>query len=203
MTIRTSAGSLTDALMSLYTGSCSSLTYTNICEDDNTPGNGSYMPVIGVNGPVGTEVYIRVWGYGNSVGTFSICILNYNSQNFGNTPANDVMVIAPITEIKTVSEKAETSSDKELEVRSQSMVEFVPVRQLVHTCDVLVNGLEISAFNVDPKSEYFLYNTVGSILCQGKAIDGSIHCSANTSGVYFMSIIDEMGNRCVQKIFVN
>jgi len=82
MTIRTIAGTLTDAVMALYVGSCSSLTYTNICEDDNNNGNGSAMPVISVSGPAGTVVYIRVWGYNGTSGTFQICTFNYQSTNF-------------------------------------------------------------------------------------------------------------------------
>ncbi|MBK9016280.1 MAG: hypothetical protein IPM82_20645 [Saprospiraceae bacterium] len=58
---------------------CSALSYANICEDDNSNGNGSWMPVINISGPAGTVVHIRVWGYGGATGTFNICALNYNT----------------------------------------------------------------------------------------------------------------------------
>ncbi len=83
ITIRTQAGTLTNGVMAVYGGStCSNLSYIT-CEDNNTnPGaNGSAMPVISIPGPVGTDVWIRFWGHGNSTGTFGICILNYGTLN--------------------------------------------------------------------------------------------------------------------------
>lgn len=80
VTFRTTAGSLVDAMMAVYWNSCSNLTYIT-CEDDNSNGNGSLMPVIGITGQPGTLLWIRVWGFNNTMGTFSICALNYNSAN--------------------------------------------------------------------------------------------------------------------------
>jgi Peptidase family M23/Viral BACON domain/Secretion system C-terminal sorting domain len=87
VTVRTLAGSLTNGIMAIYNGSCSALAGI-ICEDNNTNGNGSYMPVITVTGqPIGSWLHIRVWGYGNTTGTFQICALNYSSVNMP-TPGN-------------------------------------------------------------------------------------------------------------------
>lgn len=80
VTFRTSAGSLDDAMMAVYWGSCSNMTYI-ICEDDNY--NGDAMPAIGIQGQPGTWLYIRVWGYENASGTFGICALNYNTGDSG------------------------------------------------------------------------------------------------------------------------
>ncbi|OWY21865.1 hypothetical protein B6N25_08410 [Sphingobacteriales bacterium TSM_CSS] len=82
VTIRLTAGTLTDALMAVYYGSsCSSLAGIT-CEDDNTNGNGSYMPVITITGyAAGTWLYARVWGFGGASGTFSICAMNYATVN--------------------------------------------------------------------------------------------------------------------------
>jgi hypothetical protein len=99
VTIRTSAGTLNDAVMAVYWGSCSSPSYVT-CEDDNNNGNGSLMPVINISGQAGTQLWIRVWGYDNASGTFRICALNYYSADFGGDTA-PVFVQIP-TEITPV-----------------------------------------------------------------------------------------------------
>ncbi len=82
VTIRTTAGSLTDAVMEVYNGSsCSGLNYI-ICEDDNNNGNGSTMPVINLQGFAGQTIWVRIWGYNGTSGTFSICVFNYWSNNY-------------------------------------------------------------------------------------------------------------------------
>lgn len=81
VTIRTTAGSLEDAVMEVYAGNnCSDLNFI-ACEDDNIDGNGSMMPVIGVEGYAGATIYVRVWGYWGQTGTFNICVFNYASNN--------------------------------------------------------------------------------------------------------------------------
>jgi hypothetical protein len=81
VTIRTTAGSLEDAVMEVYAGnSCSALIFI-ACEDDNINGNGSMMPVISVEGYAGATIYVRVWGYWGQTGTFNICVFNYESNN--------------------------------------------------------------------------------------------------------------------------
>ncbi|MEO7176243.1 MAG: fibronectin type III domain-containing protein, partial [Saprospiraceae bacterium] len=69
VTIHTSAGTMNDIVLALYTGNCNSLSYVT-CVDDY---NGSTMPSIMYTGTPGTVLYIRVWGYGGNQGTFNIC----------------------------------------------------------------------------------------------------------------------------------
>jgi subtilisin family serine protease len=95
VTFRTTAGSLTDAVMAVFWGSsCTSLSYV-ACEDDNSNGNGSYMPVMTITGQAGTQLWIRVWGYNNAGGTFSICAMNYSTANFNGEPEGPVYHIDP------------------------------------------------------------------------------------------------------------
>jgi hypothetical protein len=95
VTFRTTAGSLTDAVMAVFWGSgCTSLNYV-ACEDDNDNGNGSYMPVMTITGQAGTQLWIRVWGYNNAGGTFSICAMNYSTANFNGEPEGPVYHIDP------------------------------------------------------------------------------------------------------------
>ncbi len=83
VTFRTTAGTLTDAMMAVYSGSaCNALTYIS-CEDNNTNGNGSLMPVLTVSGASGTQLWVRIWGKNNASGTFNICALNFTSTDFG------------------------------------------------------------------------------------------------------------------------
>jgi len=90
VTIRTTAGTLNDLIMAIYSGSCSALQGI-VCEDDNTNGNGSYMPVITITGySPGTWLHIRVWGYNGATGTFSICALNYSTVNLV-APDSDII----------------------------------------------------------------------------------------------------------------
>jgi hypothetical protein len=81
VTIRTSAGTLTDAVMEVYRGDdCNSLEYI-FCEDDNDQGNGSHMPVIAISGVPNETIWVRVWGYAGTTGTFNICVFDYYSNN--------------------------------------------------------------------------------------------------------------------------
>ena len=81
VTIRSIAGSMTDGVMEVYQGlNCNSLTYIT-CEDDNTNGNGSYMPVIGLQGGPNNHIWVRFWGYSGSTGSFNICVFNYQSNS--------------------------------------------------------------------------------------------------------------------------
>jgi subtilisin family serine protease len=95
VTFRTTAGSLTDAVMAVFWGSsCTGLNYV-ACEDDNSNGNGSYMPVMTITGSPGTQLWVRIWGYNNTGGTFNICAMNYSTANFNGEPEGPVYHIDP------------------------------------------------------------------------------------------------------------
>ena len=71
VTINTDPGTLTNAVMAIYSGAnCNALTYFG-CIDDKA--NGDKMPDVTISGPAGTRVYIRIWGYAGTSGTFGIC----------------------------------------------------------------------------------------------------------------------------------
>jgi hypothetical protein len=83
VTIRTTAGTLRDAVMAIYRGNnCDSIIEPALtCEDDNRDGNGSFMPVLTVQQPAGTRLYIRVWSFGFTIGTFNIMALPFATPN--------------------------------------------------------------------------------------------------------------------------
>jgi gliding motility-associated-like protein len=71
------AGSLTDAVMALYSGTCGSLSQI-ACSDDFSayPGTvNDLLPTLTASGLTpGTTVYLRYFGYGSSSGTFGLCV---------------------------------------------------------------------------------------------------------------------------------
>ena len=72
VTISTTAGSITDGGMSLYSGSCPNSFTEVACDDD---GGTSLMPEI-TNGTLtpGATYFIRFWDFSGGTGTFDICI---------------------------------------------------------------------------------------------------------------------------------
>lgn len=82
VTIRTSAGSLGNAVMEVYSGTDCSILSLIACEDNNDNGNGSSMPVINLTGSPNATIWVRVWGYDGATGTFTICVFNYISFNY-------------------------------------------------------------------------------------------------------------------------
>ena len=90
VTIRTTAGSLANAVMEVYTGTECSVLSLIACEDNNDNGNGSAMPVINLTGTPSTTIWVRVWGNNGSTGTFTICVFNYISLNYSEVPVTDI-----------------------------------------------------------------------------------------------------------------
>ncbi|HUR29853.1 MAG TPA: T9SS type A sorting domain-containing protein, partial [Saprospiraceae bacterium] len=87
VTIRTSAGSLGNAVMEVYSGTDCNILSVIACEDNNDNGNGSSMPVINLTGIPNTTIWVRVWGFDGSTGTFTICVFNHISFNYAGVPS--------------------------------------------------------------------------------------------------------------------
>ncbi len=67
--ITTYAGTITDGVMAVYSGTCGNFTEL-LCDDD-----GSGMPINTVSGLTPGETYfIRIWDYDSGTGTFGICV---------------------------------------------------------------------------------------------------------------------------------
>ncbi|MFN0213829.1 MAG: pre-peptidase C-terminal domain-containing protein [Saprospiraceae bacterium] len=81
--VSTFPGTLTDGLIGIYAGAyCTGLTNYG-CYDDY-PTTNDRMPDVIIHGTPGSYVYLRVWGYNGSTGTFSICVTTLNNLNDGN-----------------------------------------------------------------------------------------------------------------------
>lgn len=92
------AGSLTDAGMAIYQGTtCNNLTLL-YC-DDNSSDNPK-MPRISTTGLIpGSKIWIRVWGSGNTSGSFGICVslpLTVPACAGNNAAANDCSTATPV-----------------------------------------------------------------------------------------------------------
>lgn len=81
------AGSLTDAVMVLYSGTCSSLTQI-ACSDDFSayPGTANdLLPTLTASGLTpGSTVFLRYFGYGSSSGAFGLCVTTATNDNCAN-----------------------------------------------------------------------------------------------------------------------
>lgn len=85
--IRTSAGSITDSGLSLYTAAlgCAGAMTELACNDDSGAGNMSRITRMGMT--PGQTIYARVWQSGGGTGTFGICVFALN--NCGSANNND------------------------------------------------------------------------------------------------------------------
>lgn len=71
--LQSSAGTLTDGAMAVYSAPSCSGPFTQVaCDDDSGPG---LMPQLNLNGLTpGQTYYVRFWGYGTATGTFNLCV---------------------------------------------------------------------------------------------------------------------------------
>lgn len=81
------AGSITDAVMVLYSGTCSTLSQI-ACSDDFSayPGaTNDLLPTLSATGLTpGSTVYLRYFGYGSSSGSFGLCVTTATNDNCAN-----------------------------------------------------------------------------------------------------------------------
>lgn len=70
--IQTTAGTITDGGMALYSGSCPNNFNLIQCDDDS--GAGLMPQIYATSLTPGATYYIRFWKYGSGTGTFSICL---------------------------------------------------------------------------------------------------------------------------------
>ncbi|MCR9172979.1 MAG: gliding motility-associated C-terminal domain-containing protein [bacterium] len=81
------AGSISDGVMALYSGSCNALTQI-ACSDDNPsyPGSSNdLLPLISESGLTpGDTLYLRYWGFGSSSGNFGICASSATNDDCAN-----------------------------------------------------------------------------------------------------------------------
>ena len=98
--IQTFAGTLTDAVMTMYYANTCQQLSPHQCVDDVA---GNLMPnIIGTGYIAGSEIYIRVWGKNNSSGNFSICVKDGSTLRLTPEFNNFEIYPNPATELLTV-----------------------------------------------------------------------------------------------------
>ncbi|WP_418511141.1 T9SS type A sorting domain-containing protein [Corallibacter sp.] len=118
ITVETSQnGSISDTGVSIYTGTCGSLT-EEVCNDDGGSGNMSLATAPGLT--VGSTVYIRVWEYGGGTeGDFDICVTTPTPCTAPtNQPTN--LTLSNITNSSIDGSFSTTTADEYLVVVSTS-----------------------------------------------------------------------------------
>ncbi len=71
--IESTAGSLTNGAMALYSASACNGTFSlEQCDDDDGPGNMPFLSFMSLT--PGATYYLRYWGYNGAAGTFNLCI---------------------------------------------------------------------------------------------------------------------------------
>jgi len=89
--VQTFPGTLTNGLLGIYAGTyCTGLTNYG-CFDNNS--NGDLMPDLTISATPGSYVYLRIWGYNGTTGTFSICVTTL--ANLSNGEADVTIDDAP------------------------------------------------------------------------------------------------------------
>ncbi|MFZ1676073.1 MAG: fibronectin type III domain-containing protein [Saprospiraceae bacterium] len=190
VTIRTTAGSMYDAVMEVYVGtSCSNLSFLS-CEDDNSNGNGSPMPVINLIGYQNAQIWVRLWGYGGSTGTFSICVLDYQSNNFvgeansTNEPVSGEELGMPVSKVIEVSADHSTTPVAHVSPNPASDVLNV---SLLQTDDCMVSGLVMT----DLSGKVMMRKTYQSK--GANEFRDELNVAGWTPGIYVLQIITTTG----------
>jgi hypothetical protein len=112
ITIETAGnGGLADTVMAAYTGTCGNLTQVG-CNDD-TSGIGLFSRIILTGQTPGATIYVRVWGYNGTSGSFVISAFDASLSNGGAfdnaafsyypNPVSDRLQLSYKEEIKQVS----------------------------------------------------------------------------------------------------
>lgn len=163
-TIQTIAGTLTDAVMAIYVGSCNSLTQAQ-CNDDYS---GNLMPkIVGTRTP-GYWIYVRVWGYNGATGTFSICVRNGSFPRISNNnpePITGNLTISPnpATSVSTISYFIRQESKVSLRLYDMSGRELS--RILDDQQDEGIHNVSFD-FGVLPKGIYICQLLCNNIICE-------------------------------------
>ena len=162
VTIRTTAGSLANAVMEVYTGpDCGVMSFI-ACEDNNDNGNGSSMPVINLTGTPSATIWVRVWGYDGSAGTFNICVFNFVSVNKSDLTEvyniEDGMLLDELQDDVPVSEEIHVPADIQISPNPVSDELNVIVQQTESTrvagLRILdLSGTQVITQKVDPVSD--------------------------------------------------
>ena len=187
VTIRTMPGTLTDGIMEVYRGNdCSNLKYI-FCEDDNTWHNSSFMPVISITGGANEKIYVRVWGYAGTTGTFSICVFDYQSNDLV-IPDTDISVLEG-QELQPVDLTSATPTVKD--VASTLMVHPNPARDGLNVRYAQTKDSQVRQITMMDFSGKVVLNK--SVNADGPEYRDDLDVSHLAQGVYLLKVVTTSG----------
>jgi len=162
VTIRTTAGSLANAVMEVYSGTECSVLSLIACEDNNDNGNGSAMPVINLTGTPSTTIWVRVWGHNGTTGTFTICVFNYISLNYNEFPDDGNLEVGEplVTPEEASPNEMELNDEAEILISPNPasdqlniMVRQTDERRVIGLSMIDLSGKRISSQDIEPVAE--------------------------------------------------
>ncbi len=192
VTIRTTAGTLTDAVMEVYVGTtCANMTYVT-CEDNNTNGNGSTMPVVNVEGGPNNTIWVRVWGLNTTVGTFDICVFNSQSNNLTENFDRNVLPDAGV-ELETIVSETEVEETLNREIVPLSLsVTPNPATDVLNIVFAQTKETTVSGILIHDVSGKTMvkrdYDAQGAI-----EFNDQFDVSAYSPGIYFLRVVTTTG----------
>ena len=170
VTIRTMAGTLTDGIMEIYRGAdCNSLSYL-FCEDDNSFHNSSTMPVVTISGYQNETIWVRVWGYAGTTGSFGICVFDFASNDLVAPDATDEIMDGAVINESVIAKQINEAKD----IATSLRISPNPSRDVVN---IRMNG--VSSTSV---SRLDVFDVSGQLVLTRDYI--------NTSAVMFEETLD-------------
>jgi len=179
--ISTFAGSMNDAVVAFYYGNCNNLIapYPN-CYDIT---NGDEMPDVTISSTPGTWWYVRVWGYGGSTGTFSIC-----AQTTTNLIADEFTV----SDIEAATDRSADGNpainpekDAQMEAQVPSIRLFpVPAQDVINLSSTLVTESDITLRIISMTGQILKEETVSN--APAGTFDARLDIANLPSGAYLL-----------------
>lgn len=178
-------GRISDGVMALYSGTCTSLTQLVCADDHNYPGTGNdLLPMISQSGLTpGDTVYLRYWGFNTQQGSFGFCVTTATNDNCVNA-----LYICDINGY-SASTGAYFTPDRPCNMRGNAEQNNPPIytwTQDTHTGGIFghsgpVGAVDIDSFNVQIDNNSWVRFT-----------------AADVNAVLNVSVFDCFNNRGIQ-----
>lgn len=133
---------ISDTVLTVYSGTCASLTQIGCDDDSSNDGNFSKVVLTSANNIVaGQTLYVRVWDYGNNdFGTFKVSAYDASLSNESFDTSNFVAYPNPVKDVLNLSYKAVISNVKITNLLGQEVL-----NTKTNSSDVQVNMAALNA----------------------------------------------------------
>jgi hypothetical protein len=135
LTIATDSGSINDTGLAAWLGiSCTDL-HLEGCDDDGGPGYFSFLILNDL--PPGETLYIQVFGYGTSTGTFHLCV---NALPIVTLDSSELPIVLINTENQTIVENTKINCLMDIKYRGAGNVTYMTDSSNIYSGHI---GIEI------------------------------------------------------------